>query len=133
MTWPLSTPRTVSAVLLLLTSACALPQRSNELPDVPLLRVQIANDSPEIVRITFVANGGYRSRVGTVPPLSTESFVPRVNVNAAGYFVVERASGLGATIISGEYDPRLLAGERVRIRIGEQSVGDYWLIDKHTR
>ena len=80
----------------------------------------------------FVTNGGYRSRIGTVPPLSTESFIPRVNVKAAGYFLVERASGAGATVISGEYDPQLLAGERVRIRIGEQSVGDYWLIDRHS-
>lgn len=128
--------RSTRAALLVLPlfsmAACASRQSPSHLPDTPPMRVQVANDGPEIVRIMFVTNGGYRSRIGTVPPLSTESFIPRVNVKAAGYFLVERASGAGATVISGEYDPQLLAGERVRIRIGEQSVGDYWLIDRHS-
>lgn len=133
MTRTKSTCCCLVAVLLCGTGACALPPSAIEPPGMPSLRVQVANDGPDIVSLTFVSHGGYRSRIGTVPPLSTESFSPRVNVNAAGYFVVRRASDTGTSVIRGEYDPQLLAGERVRIRIGEQSVGDYWLIDKHNR
>lgn len=111
-------------------TACALPP-SNDVGYTPTtIRVPLAvtNDSPELVRVVFVSDGGHKFQIGTVGPHSTASLTAKVIPYLSGYLYAHRQSNDAATPLQGAFETHRLANRMVVVRIGSTPVFDYWHI-----